>query len=360
MQVRLILIVFFSLNVLILILALLLKRTFIKYTKLSFTLYSLLLFSTGGLLFCLILPPDIVLEPSSVILFYYLLSVPICLINIEMSFICKRSFTNIYLVLGVILLIFLLNSYSMVVGNALWVGILGGISCLCGSAVFCYYLIAIIGRWLRTKRSVFENEELLFLLVTIVLFYSGYIFSVFIRNPIISILFLSTLYVVYLCVILTKIYSGIIPFTKRGENSLGIFMPVNLFSSDDQSDKDDPFELIKNQLLDYFEKSKPYLKDNLKIDEVALALMTNKTYLSRTLNMKMSVNFNQFINYFRIKESMQLYLDDRTVTVKEMCHRSGFSNIASFTHAFKINSGRTPAEWCREVRSNHLNGGGEK
>ena len=355
MHVKSIYIIFLSLNVLILILALLFKRTFIKYTKLSVTLYSLLLFSAGGLLFCLMLPSDVILDTSSVLLVYYLLSIPLCLINVEMSFICKRSFTNIYLVLGVILLIFLLNSYSMVMGNVLWISVLSGISYLCGSAVFCYYFIAIIGRWLRTKRSIFENEELLFLLVTIVLFYSGYLYSVFIRIPFISISSLSALYIAYLCVILTKIYSGIIPFTKRGGNSLGIFMPINLFSVEDQTDKDDPFEQIKNQLLNYFENAKPYLKDSLKIDEVALALMTNKTYLSRTLNMKMSINFNQFVNHFRIKESMRLYIEDKTVTVKEMCHRSGFSNIASFTHAFKINTGRTPAEWCREVKTNLQN-----
>ncbi len=109
-------------------------------------------------------------------------------------------------------------------------------------------------------------------------------------------------------------------------------------------------QVIINRLILYFEREKPYLDRELKIADVCRRIYTNKTYVSRALNHGASKNFNQFVNYYRIKEACRIFIDDPIIPVAELCERCGFKNISSFSNAFNLNLGYTPAEWCRQVR----------
>lgn len=107
---------------------------------------------------------------------------------------------------------------------------------------------------------------------------------------------------------------------------------------------------VRTRLLYLFESEKPYLSPNLSINDVAQKLYTNTSYLSRLLNNMMDVNFNEFINNYRIKEAMRLFKEDTSLSLKELCDKSGFRNSSSFNNAFRLNTGYTPGEWCRKVK----------
>lgn len=111
----------------------------------------------------------------------------------------------------------------------------------------------------------------------------------------------------------------------------------------------DYYKIIQRLIL-YFEREKPFLDADLKLADVAQKLYTNKSYLSRALNHKMSKNFNQFVNYYRVKEACRIYLEDPSLKLGELCDRCGFKNLSSFSNAFNLNMHYTPAEWCKEVR----------
>lgn len=111
-------------------------------------------------------------------------------------------------------------------------------------------------------------------------------------------------------------------------------------------------ESLKERLLGYFETEKPYLSKTLSMEEVAMRLYTNKTYLSKTINVEMNKNFRELVNYFRVKEAIRIFHDDNGISMSELRERCGFNNNASFTSAFKLNTGYTPGEWCRDVRNN--------
>lgn len=115
------------------------------------------------------------------------------------------------------------------------------------------------------------------------------------------------------------------------------------------SDKAKADELYK-RLLIYFEQKKPYLQQDLKIREVALYLYSNKTYLSRIINDRHNLNFNQFVNYYRIEEVKRLFKENPTFSIQELCTRSGFGSMATFSIAFRYHLGNTPADWCKEQR----------
>lgn len=108
---------------------------------------------------------------------------------------------------------------------------------------------------------------------------------------------------------------------------------------------------LKTRLIKYFEKEKPYLNKDLSIIEVSVFLYTNKTYLSKIINDYMGQNFNQFTNSYRIEEVKRLFIADRNLTIQELCKKSGFGCMASFTIAFRIFLGSSPADWCKSIRN---------
>ena len=110
---------------------------------------------------------------------------------------------------------------------------------------------------------------------------------------------------------------------------------------------------LYEKLLYYFNTEKPYLQSGINVADVANHLSSNKTYLSRLLNEKLSQNFNQFVNAFRVKEAQRLVTEEGPVGLKELCKRAGFTSMASFTVAFKLNTGMTPGEWCKKQKRLH-------
>lgn len=107
---------------------------------------------------------------------------------------------------------------------------------------------------------------------------------------------------------------------------------------------------LKERLLGYFESEKPYLSKTLSMEEVAMRLYTNKSYLSKTINMEMNKNFRELVNYFRVKEAISIFTANMDMSVTELRDKCGFNNNASFTSAFKLNTGYTPGEWCRDMK----------
>ncbi len=113
---------------------------------------------------------------------------------------------------------------------------------------------------------------------------------------------------------------------------------------------DESYGLIYERLGMYFEESKPFLDGNLGISDVAKALFTNKAYLSRSINMYAGRNFCQYVNYFRIKYSIECFTEDPTLRIAALAQMSGFNSTTSFNMAFKLYMNEAPSEWCRRNR----------
>ena len=103
-------------------------------------------------------------------------------------------------------------------------------------------------------------------------------------------------------------------------------------------------------LMALFEKEKLYLNVDVKIANVALMIGTNKTYLSRALNTRLSKNFCQFVNYYRIREVCALYIDNPELEIRELAEQCGFNSSSNFSIVFKYNTGFTPGDWSRIVK----------
>lgn len=111
---------------------------------------------------------------------------------------------------------------------------------------------------------------------------------------------------------------------------------------------------IFSRLEKYMADEQPYLRDDLTLEELARAMLTNKTYLSRTINLKSGKNFCTYINWYRINYSLKIIEKDVRVKVVELAVMSGFHTVASYNMAFRMFMGDTPSEYIRTQKAKAL------
>ena len=100
--------------------------------------------------------------------------------------------------------------------------------------------------------------------------------------------------------------------------------------------------------------SKPYLDGNLTINDVVKVVYSNKVYISKAICHYTGRNFRQFLNYYRVAYSMDLFRENPEFKVSELAEKSGFNTVVSYTMAFRLFMNETPSEWCRKERSKIL------
>jgi len=104
-------------------------------------------------------------------------------------------------------------------------------------------------------------------------------------------------------------------------------------------------------LMTLFEKEHIYKNVDIKIGNVALMIGTNKTYLSRALNQRLSKNFCQFVNYYRVRDACTMFIENPDMEMRDIAELCGFSTSSNFSIVFKYNTGFTPGDWCRMVKN---------
>lgn len=111
-------------------------------------------------------------------------------------------------------------------------------------------------------------------------------------------------------------------------------------------------QLYLDQLLQKMETDQPFLKEDLKLADLAKELGISTHHLSQVLNEQLQKKFTTFINAYRVKKAQELLLDPRYLqhTVLSIAFDSGFKNKASFNAAFKKYTGQTPSQF----RKSHL------
>lgn len=90
---------------------------------------------------------------------------------------------------------------------------------------------------------------------------------------------------------------------------------------------------LAKALTHYFETEKPFLQPDLNLTTVCKNIGTNRSYLSGVINSKFGLNFNAFVNQYRI-QYLQEYLQKYPETTKEnMAQVSGFGSVSSLKRA---------------------------
>ena len=93
-----------------------------------------------------------------------------------------------------------------------------------------------------------------------------------------------------------------------------------------------------------------YLQHDLTLFELAMAIGTNRYYLSLYFS-RQGMNYNAYINGLRIQHFMNLYhqavADQQSFTAQQLAIESGFHVYRTFSNAFKHQMGQTVTDWIK-------------
>lgn len=91
-----------------------------------------------------------------------------------------------------------------------------------------------------------------------------------------------------------------------------------------------------------------YTVPGLNIEELAVRLGTNRTYLSAYIKATYQVSFREWIAAHRIEYAKKLLLDNPRMTIAEASETSGFLSMSYFTKIFTEKEGASPSKWRRQ------------
>ena len=94
-----------------------------------------------------------------------------------------------------------------------------------------------------------------------------------------------------------------------------------------------------------------FLKQDISMQQLSELLDTNRSYLSRAINVEYGCNFHTYINNLRIKEAIRLITegDHKLVTLEAIANEVGFNNRTSFMLAFKKYTGVSPSFFIKNL-----------
>lgn len=151
----------------------------------------------------------------------------------------------------------------------------------------------------------------------------------------------------YGALIFRKTKSRIYVFWKKQENKILEAIKSSLIQINNEDTLNPICRDLYERVLDFVKGEKAFLNGNLSIDDVAKHTFTNKVYVSKAINKYSGKNFCQFVNYFRIQHSLEVFDENPHLTVTQMALLSGFHSPVSFNTSFKLYMNESPSEWCR-------------
>ncbi len=107
-------------------------------------------------------------------------------------------------------------------------------------------------------------------------------------------------------------------------------------SNDDSAAlKDAVNRSMTERIIALVENDKIYLQPDLKLDDMAQMMHTNRTYIYQAVNQQMGISFNEFINRYRIAHAKRLMASDPTLSMNDVALQSGFASLSSFYRNMK-------------------------
>lgn len=158
-----------------------------------------------------------------------------------------------------------------------------------------------------------------------------------------------------------RVWSGRTLFVgARKEQAIKDLIKGNLRTvppqSDDSSEDMSQMSRVYDRVVSLMEDKHMFLDEDLSLNDLSAAAFTNKSYLSKTVNIISGRNVSQFVNYYRIQYSLELIRKDPYLKVVSLALMSGFHSAVTFTSAFKLNVGENPSDYMERVRRERREG----
>ena len=93
-----------------------------------------------------------------------------------------------------------------------------------------------------------------------------------------------------------------------------------------------------------------FLNPSMTIDELAAQLNTNRTYVSKLVNIYYGMPFRDYLNKLRMDYAKQLMIDEPDAVIDYVAAKSGFQSSTQFIRKFRETEGVTPSVWRTSLR----------
>lgn len=110
-------------------------------------------------------------------------------------------------------------------------------------------------------------------------------------------------------------------------------------------------ELWKSKIENLIKDEKLFQNPELTLTEVSKKLKTNASVISKTINQGFQMNFNDFVNQYRINEVKKAFEkgEHKKSTLLGIAYDCGFNSKATFNRAFKKNTGLSPKDYLNNI-----------
>ena len=150
------------------------------------------------------------------------------------------------------------------------------------------------------------------------------------------------------CSALVVIYVGVMGYFTPLEN----VKKIKLSKSIDPLENDSVVEEFKfqddlNHVCKLIKSEKLYLDPNLSLSQLSRKVKLSSSQLSFIINKGKGINFNDFINQYRVEyvKTQLIDPDKKHLTILAIAYDSGFNSKATFNRVFKRISGDSPSSF---------------
>lgn len=105
------------------------------------------------------------------------------------------------------------------------------------------------------------------------------------------------------------------------------------------------YDKIMNSFRELMESEQGFRNPTITIDEISHKLNTNRTYVSKLVNIYYGMPFRDYLNKLRMDYAKQLMLDEPDASIEYIALKSGFQSSTQFIRKFKERESTTPAAW---------------
>ncbi|MCP4151075.1 MAG: helix-turn-helix domain-containing protein [bacterium] len=161
---------------------------------------------------------------------------------------------------------------------------------------------------------------------------------------------------IFILVFLTPIVLVIISKRRarlaQDEEMLKIFQDDVRYKTSAMSNKNSRKCLM--DLVKLMTEEKLYLDPNITVGKLAKRLNVSKEHISQSINKGLYMNFNKFLNKYRIEDAKQMLKDPKKnqYVLLKIAHDVGFNSKSTFNAAFKKITGISPSEYKKKHQPN--------
>lgn len=91
-----------------------------------------------------------------------------------------------------------------------------------------------------------------------------------------------------------------------------------------------------------------FAENGITAAELAVAMISNRTYLAEYIKLKYGVSFREWIGRLRIEYAKELLIKKSELSVAEIANRVGYQSSTHFIKLFSESEGVSPAKWRKE------------